>query len=88
MLPSHLRVAFSFLEVAMSIYEFAIAFAGEHWFLAWCLLWLLWAPYLTLCLAVKLAARTCRLLMVALRGWPPQHLDADGDWKPQPQEAD
>jgi len=27
--------------------------------------------------------RLYRVIMVALRGWPPDHLDADGDWKPE-----
>lgn len=25
-----------------------------------------------------------RCIMVTARGWPPPHLDADGDWKPEP----
>jgi len=32
--------------------------------------------------------RTYRCVMVSLRGWPPQHLDADGDWKPLPESAE
>lgn len=28
--------------------------------------------------------RFFRMISVALRGWPPAHLDADGDWKPEP----
>lgn len=34
------------------------------------------------CLA-KIASRMLRSLNVAIRGWPPSHLDADGDWKPE-----
>lgn len=30
-------------------------------------------------------ARFYRLIMVSIRGWPPMHLDADGDWKPEPE---
>ncbi len=26
--------------------------------------------------------RTLRTVKVLVRGWPPPHLDADGDWKP------
>lgn len=26
--------------------------------------------------------RLTRTIMVSLRGWPPSHLDADGDWNP------
>ncbi len=28
--------------------------------------------------------RGTRMINIALRGWPPAHLDADGDWKPEP----
>lgn len=65
------------------------AFASEHWFLTWCALWLAWGPiWLTMQvvgLTYKLISRVLRLLIVAIRGWPPHHLDADGDWKPLPQ---
>ena len=30
-------------------------------------------------------ARFMRLLMVRKSGWPPNHLDADGDFKPEPE---
>jgi hypothetical protein len=33
---------------------------------------------------LKLGARVLRSINIAARGWPPEHLDADGDWKPQP----
>lgn len=33
--------------------------------------------------AIRLLSRFFRLLTVAIRGWPPPHLDADGDWKPE-----
>jgi hypothetical protein len=29
--------------------------------------------------------RTTSLIRVAVRGWPPAHLDADGDWKHEPE---
>jgi len=29
-----------------------------------------------------LIIRGYRTIMVCIRGWPPSHLDADGDWKP------
>jgi len=25
--------------------------------------------------------RILRMIMVSFRGWPPNHIDADGDWK-------
>lgn len=33
--------------------------------------------------ALKLCSRILRSINVAVRGWPPEHLDADGDWKPE-----
>lgn len=30
-------------------------------------------------------SRCVRASNVAKRGWPPPHLDADGDWKPEPE---
>lgn len=69
---------------ATNFYAFALTFAAQHYFLIWCALWLLW-PVVTLPhMAVALITRTYRMIMVALRGWPPAHLDADGDWKPAP----
>jgi hypothetical protein len=65
-----------------------LQFAGEHVFLAWCALWLLWPVVALPSLAVKLANRLLRTIKVAIRGWPPPHLDADGDWKPDPKSAD
>jgi hypothetical protein len=41
-------------------------------------------PWLTFFLAVGIGGvikRTYRMLMVLTRGWPPEHLDADGDWR-------
>lgn len=35
--------------------------------------------------AFRLITRLYRMIMVASRGWPPAHLDADGDWKPTPE---
>jgi hypothetical protein len=31
--------------------------------------------------------RILRTVKVAVRGWPPEHLDADGDWKPVPKDT-
>ncbi|MBG0871866.1 MULTISPECIES: hypothetical protein [Burkholderia] len=41
-------------------------------------------PLLTVILAfvaASIVSRLYRVAMVAARGWPPAHLDADGDWK-------
>lgn len=71
-----------------SLYEFLLKFADDHWFILWCFGFLAWAPVwlaaVLIGLVRSLYIRTCRLLVVALRGWPPAHLDADGDWKPNP----
>lgn len=32
--------------------------------------------------------RFTRTVMVLCRGWPPAHLDADGDWKQEPKGDD
>lgn len=49
--------------------------------------WLIAIFVLIACVAIinsveRLWNRTMRTLRVSLRGWPPAHLDADGDWKP------
>jgi len=63
----------------------AFQFFNEHWFLAWCALWLCW-PVLGIVrlLVFNLPKHILRTIKVAIRGWPPEHLDADGDWKPEP----
>lgn len=59
-----------------------LSFAGDH-------------PVLTFCLAyivgeviVRSIVRVTRSINVAIRGWPPAHLDADGDWKPEPEKGE
>jgi hypothetical protein len=37
---------------------------------------------LTLTFILKMWSRFMRMIMVRKHGWPPQYLDADGDWKP------
>lgn len=55
------------------------AFCAEHYILAFFMLCA--AYYITRAIVV----RGTRSFMVAMRGWPPSHLDADGDWKPEPE---
>lgn len=53
---------------------------------AWVTLFLL--IWLTGCIAGVirfLVWRAYRMVQVIFRGWPPPHLDADGDWKPKPE---
>lgn len=67
-----------------TFYAFFLQFASEHQILTWCALWLLWPfvllPGALLSLARTLVFRTYRFVLVLARGWPPAHLDADGDW--------
>lgn len=36
---------------------------------------------------IRLCSRWMRHRNIAARGWPPPHLDADGDWKPNDDQA-
>lgn len=56
------------------------AFAGEHPVLTFFLACL--AAWVIGCVGSLLLNRPLRTLKVLVRGWPPSHLDADGDWKP------
>lgn len=47
------------------------AFAAEHPILTFCLIYI----------AAQITHRVLRTILVVARGWPPPHLDADGDWK-------
>lgn len=63
-------------------------FWNVHEFLAWCALWLVWMVVPLVGLVIEFVIRTYRMIMVCLRGWPPEHLDADGDWKPEQKKDD
>lgn len=56
-------------------------FWHDHLFLAWCALWLIWGAFSVAALPFKIINRIIRSINIAIRGWPPAHLDADGDWK-------
>ncbi len=59
--------------------EFYAWFTDLHLFIEACLIWLV------ACLAnisFKLINRLIRMIKTIICGWPPDHLDADGDWKP------
>jgi hypothetical protein len=56
-------------------------FWNAHPFLAWCALWLLWGVVSLAQLAVNLVNRLLRTVKVLARGWPPEGLDADGDFR-------
>ncbi len=55
-----------------------LSFAGDHPILAF---FLICSVYYLLRFIV---IRGYRTINVVCRGWPPAHLDADGDWKPDP----
>jgi len=65
-------------------------FWHQHWFLAWCALWLGWGVVWLAAIVAEVVWRlTNRLLStikICVRGWTPEHLDADGDWKPEPKQ--
>lgn len=62
---------------------------NQHGFLTWCALWLVWGFIWLIAAAFsisfKMVNRILRTIKVCVRGWPPEHLDADGDWKPEQQ---
>lgn len=60
-------------------------FWGEHWFLAWSAIWgVSWGGTLIVLYLIGLVRfavnRLYRTIVISLRGWPPHHLNADGDW--------
>ena len=60
------------------------AFASMGPFNQWCALWLFWPPLLTI-LAIARTPMFCwnrwlRHKNITAKGWPPSHLDADGDF--------
>lgn len=57
--------------------------ATEHWWLGfWLAFWLAVFAYGLARGLINLTNRAFRMVLVSLRGWPPAHLDADGDWRP------
>ncbi len=57
-----------------------VEFFGGSYILAWCSLWLFWAVVSIAYIAFRLINRILRTIKVVIRGWPPAHLDADGDF--------
>lgn len=68
----------------MTFWEFWHA----HPFLAWCALWLIWAVVPLTQSTFLIVNRVLRSVKVLCRGWPPPHLDADGDWRPLPKDPE
>ena len=69
----------------MTIFDFMHAHIFATWLLAWgvipCGAWL---AAIALQGARYALNRILRSINIALRGWPPAHLDADGDFRPLP----
>lgn len=62
-------------------------FWHAHPFIAWCALWLLWGLVPLAAAAANLVNRFLRTIKVLFRGWPPEGLDADGDFRPERETA-
>jgi hypothetical protein len=45
-----------------------LAFFGDHWFLAWCALWLCWVPYIAY-------VKFLDACVAMVHGWPSRHGD-------------
>ncbi len=43
-----------------------LAFFSEHWFLAWCALWIVWMPYMAVAMLLRFIA------ICVVREWPPR----------------
>lgn len=54
-----------------------LEFAMAHPFVTFFMVWVIAQTILTI------YSRSMRAVMVSKNGWPPEHLDADGDWKPE-----
>jgi hypothetical protein len=71
-----------------------IEWGNEHWwFFGWTAFWsilmLLAGVFQTMRLVLfVLPNRLLRTIHVTKHGWPPEHLDADGDWRPLPSPGD
>jgi len=63
-----------------------IAFSGFWQFVGMTIL-LNGAAYFIVNGLLRAYSRFLRMLMIRKHGWPPSHLDADGDWKPQEKDA-
>ena len=57
-----------------------VEFFGGSYFVAWCSLWLFWV-------VVPIVQAVFKVVNITLRGWPPEHLNADGDWGPEPEQV-
>ena len=63
-----------------------IQFMSDHWFVSLLMLYIVCQTVLKLVLLSW--SRFMRHLNIRKHGWPPAHCDADGDFKPAPEEAE
>jgi hypothetical protein len=63
----------------MNIYDFL----DKHAIFAFFIIYII---YIVSEMLIKIIIRFYRMVMVGLRGWPPHHLDGDGDWKKEKEE--
>lgn len=61
-----------------------VEFFGDSYFLAWCALWLFWVVVPLFAITFRAINRILRTIRIIFRGWPPKHLDADGDFYVKP----
>lgn len=58
-------------------------YMNNHW---WVGFWLcIWFMALNVVIAQTFLNAANKAVMVLFRGWPPNHLNASGNWKPQPE---
>ncbi len=64
----------------LEILEFALS---GFWKFVGCAILFNGAAYFLVNGLLRIWTRLMRMIMVRKHGWPPSHLDADGDWKPK-----
>jgi hypothetical protein len=71
----------------IQFFDHMLRMADLHPFLAFCELWLIGCiVHLAITFSFKTINRFLRTVRIWRAGWPPAHLDADGDFKPEPKE--
>lgn len=61
----------------MTLYEFV----GDSSFLTWCALWLGWGVVVLAITLFEMPMRLVKAATIMLRGWPPTHVDANGNFR-------
>lgn len=72
------------MDISNANLAILLDFLGSHPFLTWSALWLVWIVVPIVSKILSFYIRTLRLISILFRGWPPAHLDADGDHPPPP----